>query len=972
MTYLKLTCLFPCLLLALEFTHAPVLTPEGPDSWQVEFGVDESTDVEVSIVSLRDSSVVRHLAAGVLGANPPAPLAANTLQQALAWDGKGDLGETITLPAESLTVRVRAGMHVSWNTCAENDPYTFFLPGTGGNWCFNGLEAKPDGSVYAYGSATNTGVMTVRCYDAEGVYRRTVFPYPSTLPSTDVTGLGVNLWDDGSFSPKTDNNKSVCRLSPLMIAGVPKFSSTEGSAGSTLMPSRNPGTLFFMGTQGSCMTVSVDGSRQGTAVHFPLITSPVLPVPSGSCCPPEGTPLRAGTQFVCEAADGAHYYMSGVWSYAGSTAVDTGFWKDGQVFKVDKNTGITSAFIRLDSVPTALAVRSARIGPSGGSADTWTKYSSIHGMTTDDSGHIFICDRLHSQIGVYDTTGLFLGSIKVRHPEMVHVSKNTGAVYVLTRDVTGWYTGTMNLLKYNGWRGSPAAACSAYVGSEVHYYGAWAYLAVSEAAGGTPHVWVAHIYMPDIKIYRDNGSSFSFLKNLRGQSRNFLGGFDRLAVDRRTETVYLQDGWTTIGKVEEWSNPVAVPCSTTGGQRIRGHDMTVTFDGQLYVQGPGECGDSIKRYTSGRYHAPVDYPNTNYNALTPGNWSHMGANMGFPGFAVSAGKITAVSLPVDWSNGFYSVIGMADSGQSTFNIYGCDRAPTQYDTLAGRNLGIVGGIRFDLQDNLYVGFPLRSKAHVVPAGFASDPAYLSGVGAVFKFAKGSHGRVDGDKFCFSGCPSDAEDRATDCERIYTAGYAPFSMNEHCFCRTPRFDVDLFGRLFIPNAITQQVSVMDNNGNEIVAFGRYGNYDSKGPGSAIPDPAIPFAWPTGAAASDDFIYVTDFGNSRLARIAMNYALENIRLPIASATAPLSVRGRPLELVAAPNPFNPAVSFTVKGWVAGETSLRLFTVAGKLAADLTPDVRNGHVKWTAQEAAAGIYLAIASKNGQRAVRRVVYAR
>ena len=36
--------------------------------------------------------IIRHLAAGVLGKNPPEPLQPNSLAQSLTWDGKDDFG----------------------------------------------------------------------------------------------------------------------------------------------------------------------------------------------------------------------------------------------------------------------------------------------------------------------------------------------------------------------------------------------------------------------------------------------------------------------------------------------------------------------------------------------------------------------------------------------------------------------------------------------------------------------------------------------------------------------------------------------------------------------------------------------------------------------------------------------------------------------------------------------------------------
>jgi hypothetical protein len=52
---------------------------------KIEFAADRETDVAVYVEDAA-SKVVRHLAAGMLGKNPPAPLKAGALEQSLEWD----------------------------------------------------------------------------------------------------------------------------------------------------------------------------------------------------------------------------------------------------------------------------------------------------------------------------------------------------------------------------------------------------------------------------------------------------------------------------------------------------------------------------------------------------------------------------------------------------------------------------------------------------------------------------------------------------------------------------------------------------------------------------------------------------------------------------------------------------------------------------------------------------------------------
>src|SRR5581483_2436263 len=73
------------------FTRKPTAVRSG-DRLKIEFAVDRATDVAVTIEDDR-GKIVRHLAGGVRGKNPPEPRRPNALAQALEWDGQDDLGK---------------------------------------------------------------------------------------------------------------------------------------------------------------------------------------------------------------------------------------------------------------------------------------------------------------------------------------------------------------------------------------------------------------------------------------------------------------------------------------------------------------------------------------------------------------------------------------------------------------------------------------------------------------------------------------------------------------------------------------------------------------------------------------------------------------------------------------------------------------------------------------------------------------
>jgi len=119
------------------------------------------------------------------------------------------------------------------------------------------------------------------------------------------------------------------------------------------------------------------------------------------------------------------------------------------------------------------------------------------------------------------------------------------------------------------------------------------------------------------------------------------------------------------------------------------------------------------------------------------------------------------------------------------------------------------------------------------------------------------------------------------------GMAPFSRqgwggNTCCVCRTPRFDLDPYGRLAMPNAITNSVQLVDNAGNLVLEFGKYGNFDSqyvnpnteagKAGKPTVAVPEIPLAWPTGAGFSEGRVYVLDTYGRRIVRVDQTFAAE----------------------------------------------------------------------------------------------------
>jgi DNA-binding beta-propeller fold protein YncE len=178
--------------------------------------------------------------------------------------------------------------------------------------------------------------------------------------------------------------------------------------------------------------------------------------------------------------------------------------------------------------------------------------------------------------------------------------------------------------------------------------------------------------------------------------------------------------------------------------------------------------------------------------------------------------------------------------------------------------GYGGSIRVDLAGNIYLLQAGLPKGHAAPPGFEKDEAYRQANGTIYKF-----GPKGGEVVTRNGTV-----QAVKCAVAEYPVCSPVSRWNAvgaCACTKPRFDVDGYGRLYVPDGITFGVSVRDNAGNEITRFGSYGNLDSRGPD-------VPLGWPVAVGATDKHVYVGDCLNHRVVRVDRKHAIEKL-LPIA---------------------------------------------------------------------------------------------
>jgi hypothetical protein len=299
-----------------------------------------------------------------------------------------------------------------------------------------------------------------------------------------------------------------------------------------------------------------------------------------------------------------------------------------------------------------------------------------------------------------------------------------------------------------------------------------------------------------------------------------------------------------------------------GPLTIQAVDLAIGPGGMIYAWGTGSYAGPVVRYSRDLEPAPLPATGKHtYGSL----YGRAGRGCSVCGMDVDArGRVFATWGTNECHVRAYDADGQLLPSERKVAPKNGDHGEEIPAVITGVS-GYGGSIRVDGAGNLYLVQQGLPKGTPAPSGYERDPAWQHATGTVLQF--GPEG----------GEPSKGEDAVVGfrgVRKVYP-GVGPISRWRcvgACACTKPRFDVDPYGRLFLPNAITFSVSVRDNAGNEIVRFGRYGNFDCQGPESIEPEPPIPLGWPVAVGASDRYIYVGDCLNHRVVRVDKTFALE----------------------------------------------------------------------------------------------------
>ncbi len=831
----------------VSFSEKVKVTTDGAGA-KITFAVSAPTDVEITVLD-KDNSIVRHLAAGVLDdvRVPPEPLKKG-LAQELLWDGKTDAGKVAT--GSPFAVRVRLGLSVKLDKFIAEQKH-HIAHGFG-------LATDQQGHIYIYSASTGNkaagGTPYMLKYTREGEYVKTVMPLPADLDPARASSLGmVNVAGDESLFPK-----GLAGTWPIM----------GFKPGSLWQRTDADGNLTFFDWK-HLYRLANDGG--------PVATNFSMSVWDKQPSYGQWRYKLNHTPYVAMDPTGKIVYMTGLSDKKGDAGNPAG-----RIYKLVIADGKRVKFADVEGGKT------------------------LTGMDFDGDGNLLVCAS--DKVVAINPAGKQVGEFACQTPSMIACDRKSGAIYVMStgKKRGNWHRSKV-LIKFNNWK----------EGKEISRLdfgdkGADVFMAIDDQAT-KPLIWVLinrtggaspYNLKDHAKLLRleDQGDAFVETAHNIDYFRKPFGTITRLAVHPITDQVLCRGEYSLAAAYDGGTgNAVTVPFKNC-------LDMGVGLDGNWYIV-PGDAWmGTICKYDSN--FKPILTPaGAAGGKNVPKNkagfeFGRYGAGFGVAGITADAdGKIYALQQ--------CNAMTVAGDMLITFDPSG---KPGEYERMKDSPLTakhhkhfngclfgpistVVGGVAVDWKGFVYLALRTLPMKHKPPLGYEKDAGYWHCTGSIVKI-----GPSGGSLFDLGGkgsrppkkvreIPADMKGIKVEnrnrygcgpqfCEgalKIYPGiGVMGGSYGGGCRCRQPMFELDGWGRLFIPNATTYSVQVVDNEGNEILKFGHYGNADSRGDSadSLVSTPAIPLGWPEAVGVSDKAVYVADVLNRRVVRLKKVYAAESV--------------------------------------------------------------------------------------------------
>ncbi len=367
------------------FAQKPMVIRDG-DVATITFESKGFCDVTVAIENAA-GRIVRHLASGVLGPNPPAPFKKNSKKQTLIWDGKDDQGNYIDNKGAH-SVRVSLGLKPRLERTLFWSPHK--------RTAFNPLIAASPEGVFVY---QGKGVDSVCQFDHKGDYLKTVYPFPNQKLRS-VEGLRWHKFPQGYERPLKEGHYE----NTLLTSGSPGMTGKSAMG----MAVRGPRValafefLNRLGVEGSSGGLPLKGPKTMMKIkHRGLKEKKAKLGPSSMAFSPDGKTLYMT----------GYLYAPAIWGSAGGSLQ--------AVLKMNYEK---------NDEPSVFVGKRDTEGYGKGN-DQFTMPTSV---ACDAQGRVYVSDFMNDRVQVFSEQGKHLHTIPVKRPAKVLVHQRTGEIYVFS------------------------------------------------------------------------------------------------------------------------------------------------------------------------------------------------------------------------------------------------------------------------------------------------------------------------------------------------------------------------------------------------------------------------------------------------------------------------------------------------------------------------------------------------------------
>jgi hypothetical protein len=730
---------------------------------QIRFAASRATDCAVFVLD-EQGRVVRHLAAGLLGPNAPAPLRKNSLDQTMVWDRKDDLGRPVS--GGPFKVRVCLSLKPTFEKFIGSNPASI--------GSVRALATNPSGEVFVFHSFgtlhPNDNSLMCSVFRRDGKYLRTILPYPAHLPDAKLSGLKRIELENGAKVPF------------LYHAENRSLFPSAGDLQEHRAVATKDGRVAFVGISETPMRYAQQGPVHLVVLH------------ADGSVPGDGMRrTRIADQGVSAtlalSPDEKTIYASDMRTHKGHYGVP-----NHTVYRFGWDDKQASVFL----------------GPDKGLRDP-------KGLAVGKDGNVYVADKGNNRVALFGPNGSLVGELKVDRPERVEVHPATGAIYVLGGARIN------ELQKFASWKdAAPVAKATLPTFSHEGYRVSMALEAAAEPAslwfGSGKSSYAKYTLMR----VEDKGGSFGEpveVTRLQDNARPGAGDVTSLSINRDRNLLQIGTRIYDV-KAEKWAGSVSE--RTVGSFGLDGNFYGQIYkspDGRLVRYGPdlkpvpfpGGSADGLLEGPWGNFRLRgrgitadalgnvYSLAQTSPTGLQPNSLLMIGPDGKIRNKSLIDSSIRSLnSVRVDYQGNIYLALGLRP---------GSDRLPP----------GLKGKLPEDAKDPDALGglncYPLiyGSIAKFGPEG----GAIRKGVGGIScNYAFGDLIDVKGAKWIFSGASNVPSWRQPG--------------PDICLCESPRFDVDGFGRSFFPDAGRFRVGIVDTEGNELGWFGSYGNPDSEAP------------------------------------------------------------------------------------------------------------------------------------------------